>query len=156
MPYRKLNLPDCTLTTKASELPSGKPFVFDPARKAWVALTPEERVRQYFINYLTQYLCVPLTHISVEQAFSFANGKPQRADIVIYSPDATPFMLIECKAPSVKLTEDTFTQATRYNAIIRATHIVITNGMQHFSAITHDFINYSLQKEMPPYPSPQR
>lgn len=147
----KLNLPICNLTIKPASTTRERQTVFDIVRKSWVALTPEEFVRQSFIHYMIDLLSVPVTHISVEQSFLFDNGKPQRADIVVYDGYAKPFILIECKAPSVKITKDIFTQATRYNAYIHARYIVVTNGMNHYCLSTENFVDYEFEKEIPHY-----
>lgn len=148
----KLNLPPCTLKIAPSADNSKRETVFDIVRKGWVALTPEEYVRQSFIHYMISALGVPVTHISVEQSFLFDNGKPQRADIVVYDSVLQPYILIECKASSVKITSEIFTQATRYNAYIKARYIVITNGLNHYCLSTENFIDYSYEKNIPHYP----
>lgn len=146
----KLNLPLCKLNTRISAS-SHQNDVFDVARKRWVTLTPEEWVRQSFIHYMVNSLNYPLTHISVEQSFLFENGKPQRADIIVYDNNGKPLILIECKAPKVKITADIFTQATRYNVYIKAKYIVVTNGLSHYILSTDNFTDYSYEKEMPCY-----
>lgn len=148
----QLNLPPCELKIKDGEENSSRRLIFDNSRKQWVALTPEEYVRQMFMGYMVNHLAMPLTHISVEQAFTFENGKPQRVDMVVYDKQAKPFVLVECKAPTVKVSQATFDQASRYNSVIRAKYIIITNGLSHFCAKTDDYINYSMEKEMPRYP----
>lgn len=146
----KLNLPPCTLKIESSDH-SERKTVFDIVRKQWVALTPEEYVRQSFIHYMTESLGVPVTHISVEQSFLFENGKPQRADIVVYDSKAQPFLLVECKASSIKITSEIFSQATRYNAYIKARYILVTNGLNHYCLSTENFIDYNVEKNIPQY-----
>lgn len=148
----KLNLPPCNLNIKLPSPSCERKTVFDIVRKQWVALTPEEHVRQSFIHYLIGSLGVPVTHISVEQSFLFENGKPQRADIVVYDGDANPFLLIECKAATVKITDEIFLQATRYNAYIKAKYIVVTNGMNHYCVTSDNLVDYSFEKKIPHYP----
>lgn len=148
----QLNLPSCELKIKDGEDNTSRKLIFDISRKQWVALTPEEYVRQMFMHYMINYLSMPVTHISVEQAFTFENGKPQRVDMVVYDRDTTPFILVECKAPTVKISQNTFDQASRYNTVIKAKYIIITNGLNHYCAKTEDFINYQIIKEMPSYP----
>ncbi len=144
----KLNLPSCKVSIKETT-PAGGYSVFDITRKQWVALTPEEWVRQHFIHYLVNYKSTPMINISTEQHFLFTNGKPQRADMVIYNSKGQPYILVECKAPHIKITSTTFEQATRYNAYIKANYIIITNGLSHHCAHTEDFINYTIQNEIP-------
>lgn len=148
----KLNLPSCNLNIKQSTSVGERKTVFDIVRKQWVALTPEEYVRQSFIHYMIDSLGVPVTHISVEQSFLFENGKPQRADLVVYDNSANPFLLIECKAATVKISNEIFLQATRYNAYIKAKYIVVTNGMNHYCVTSENLVDYSFEKEIPHYP----
>lgn len=147
----KLNLPPCDLKIGLSSDNTERKTVFDIVRKHWVALTPEEYVRQSFLHYMTGTLGVPVTHISVEQSFIFENGKPQRADIVVYDTNTQPFILIECKASTVKITGEIFSQATRYNAYIKARYIVVTNGLNHYCLSTDNFIDYRYEKNIPQY-----
>lgn len=144
---QKLNLPQYILNIRSTT--DGKDEVLDPIRRKWLVLTPEERIRQLFIRHLIEGLGYPAGLIVEEYAFTFVNGKPQRADIVVFNKQGDPFLIVECKAPSVKITEATFRQISRYNAIIKAKYIVITNGLDHYSLSTDDFINYHHLTEMP-------
>ena len=101
--------------------------IFDPIRKKYVERTPEEEVRQAVISNLMGVMEVPETHIAVEQGFKF-NGLQYRADIIVYGRDLAPAMLVECKAPSVKLTDSVIDQVVRYNMVLGAGYIMITNG----------------------------
>ena len=103
--------------------------VFDPVRQKWVALTPEERVRQVYILYLLNVKQLPLSHLSVEHAVT-VNGMTQRYDLVVFGNDLQPWMMVECKAPHVKLTQKVADQAARYNTVLRAPLICVTNGME--------------------------
>ena len=103
--------------------------VFDPVRQKWVALTPEERVRQVYILYLLNVKEFPLSHLSVEHAVT-VNGMTQRYDLVVFGNDLQPWMMVECKAPHVKLTQKVADQAARYNTVLRAPLICVTNGME--------------------------
>lgn len=103
--------------------------VFDPARKKWVALTPEEEVRQKFILYLVNVRGIPLSHISVEHGVE-VGGMVKRYDIVVFGDDFKPWMVVECKAPSVLLTEEVLNQALRYNMTLTAPFVCITNGAE--------------------------
>jgi hypothetical protein len=125
---QKLNLPEYQLRTKTEK---GKLHIFDNIRKKWLVLTPEEWVRQNFIAYLVQDKKYPASLISIEVKVEY-NGKPQRSDIVIYDKQAKPLMVIECKAPEVAITQDTFYQAARYNSQLIAKYIVVTNGLNHY------------------------
>lgn len=101
--------------------------LFDQIRGRWVVVTPEEHVRQIFIKHLICKLSYPATHIAVESHFRFANGRSQRCDIIVYDSVLRPFMVVECKAQSVKIDSSVASQATRYNAEIGARYIALTN-----------------------------
>ena len=101
--------------------------IYDPLRKKDVALTPEERVRQWFINVLSQQLSVPL-HMMMSEAGFKLGGKQFRADILIYDRKASPLAVVECKRPEVELTAEVLDQAIRYNMVLNVPYIFITNG----------------------------
>ncbi len=103
--------------------------VFDPVRQKWVVLTPEERVRQIFILYLLNVKGFPLSHLSVEHAVT-VNGMTQRYDLVIFDDALQPYMVVECKAPHVKLTQKVAEQAARYNSVLKAPLLCVTNGLE--------------------------
>ena len=103
--------------------------VFDPVRQKWVVMTPEERVRQIFILYLLNVKGFPLSHLSVEHAVT-VNGMTQRYDLVVFDEDLNPYMVVECKAPHVKLTQKVVAQASRYNSILKAPLLCVTNGVE--------------------------
>ncbi|HPF93029.1 MAG TPA: type I restriction enzyme HsdR N-terminal domain-containing protein [Tenuifilaceae bacterium] len=126
--YQALNLPQFEIKTR---LHQGQQQVFDIIRKKYVALTPEEWVRQHFLNYLAVYRGYPLGLINVEFPV-LVSGVQQRADIIAYSRDGLPLLVVECKAPMVKLNSDTFSQAARYNLMLKAQYLVVTNGIKHY------------------------
>ena len=103
--------------------------VFDPVRQKWVVMTPEEQVRQVFILYLLNVKQLPLSHLSVEHAVT-VNGMTQRYDLVVFGDDLQPWMMVECKAPHVKLTQKVADQAARYNNVLRAPYVCVTNGVE--------------------------
>ena len=103
--------------------------VFDPVRQKWVVMTPEEQVRQVFILYLLNVKQLPLSHLSVEHAMT-VNGMTQRYDLVVFGDDLQPWMMVECKAPHVKLTQKVADQAARYNAVLHAPLVCVTNGVE--------------------------
>ncbi len=122
-----LNLPAYDYVIKRE---SGKVFILDLLRKKYLVLTPEEWVRQHFINYMVNVLEYPKALIKVEGGLSF-NQLKKRSDIVVFNRAGNPWMLIECKAPEQRLRQLTIEQAAVYNHTLRAQHIVITNGMTH-------------------------
>jgi len=104
----------------------GKKEIFDPVRKCFVACTPEEIVRQSYIKYLTNALNIPLVNIAVEKRVIF-NRQTRRFDIVVYVKERC-VIVVECKAPTVFLTENTLFQAAVYNSVLQADYIVLYNG----------------------------
>ncbi|MBE6339873.1 MAG: type I restriction enzyme HsdR N-terminal domain-containing protein [Bacteroidales bacterium] len=143
-----LNLPPIELRTRTDA--QGRTDVFDPYRKRFVRLTPEEEVRQTFLGFLTNYLGYPAGRTAVEHPVN-VNGLHQRADIVIFDKAARPYMVVECKAPHIKITQATFRQALRYNTQLGTRILVITNGMQHFCALLTDKGDATMLSEIPPY-----
>jgi hypothetical protein len=123
-----LNLPDHGVKTK--QTPEGD-TVFDPVRRKWVALTPEEWVRQHFLLFLVNDLKCPASLIAVERSLTL-HGRTKRADLVVHGNDGSPLALVECKAPSVKLDQAVFEQASRYNIVFRVAFLFVTNGLQHY------------------------
>lgn len=106
---------------------SGKDEVFDILRKKFVALTPEEKVRQQLINYLIFDLQYPKGLIGIEKGLN-VNGKPKRMDMVVYDRGGSAFMILECKAPSVNITQEVFDQAAMYNLTLKVPYLVVSNG----------------------------
>ena len=102
--------------------------VFDPVRKKWVAFTEEEKVRQFFVLQLINELKIPVSHISIERKITL-NGLAKRYDIVVYK-EKKPWMVVECKAPNIPLTQEVIEQAGRYNQTLNAEIIGVTNGVE--------------------------
>ena len=105
--------------------------IWDPLRKKHVALTPEEKVRQWFIGRLAEDIKVPL-HMMMSEAGFKLGDKQFRADILVYDRQAKPLMVVECKRPEVDLTKEVLAQAVRYNMVLNVKYIVITNGLRTF------------------------
>ena len=144
----QLNLPIAALKTKLVE---GTTQVFDQVRKKYLVLTPEEWVRQHFIHYLNQEKNYPLGLMGVEQMVKY-NGMQTRADIVLYAADGKPNMIVECKAPNVKITQDAFNQIAKYNFKLKVPFLVVTNGMQHFCCkMEYESDEIKFLEEIPTY-----
>ena len=109
------------------ECEDGRREVLDPVRRRWVALTPEEWVRQQTIRMLNVKYGYPLELMQVEGAISL-NGLTRRCDIVVFSTDGSPMMIVECKEPNVKLTQKVCDQACRYNTVLRVPYLMLVNG----------------------------
>jgi len=105
------------------------PQIFDPVRRKWVAFGPEEWVRQIFIKWLIEDHQYPPSSISVERTID-VNGQSKRFDIMIADRHARPWMLIECKAMDVRLSEEVLMQLLSYQSVVGSTHLVITNGKE--------------------------
>ena len=129
----------------------GKPYVFDPIRKKWLVLTPEEHVRQYIIQHMLT-LQYPIALISVEKLIK-VNGLNKRFDVVVYNRDHKPWMLVECKAPEVPVSEATLHQLLQYQNTIQGKYWLLTNGHQTYCANAADHQNISWVSELPAYNS---
>ena len=144
----QLNLPIAVLKTKLVE---GTTQVFDQVRKKYLVLTPEEWVRQHFIHYLNQEKNYPLGLMGVEQMVKY-NGMQTRADIVLYTTEGKPNMIVECKAPNVKITQDAFNQIAKYNFKLKVKYLVLTNGIQHFCCqMDYETNGIKFLEEIPSY-----
>lgn len=143
-----LNLPTYEFRTTEHD---GKDMIYDPIRRTYVRLTPEEWVRQHFIQYLIQELDVPAGLVAVEAGFE-VQGQPQRADAIVHDRAGDPLLLVECKAPRVSIGQDAFDQCARYNVALGAPWLVVTNGQEHY-ACTIDFEarDYTFHNDLPPY-----
>lgn len=123
-----LNLPP--FEPKISEQ-GGKSAIWDPIRRIWVPLTPEEKVRQAFVSYLINYKGYPLSHIANEQAIDL-NGMSRRCDSVIYDKTGQPKVIVEYKAPTVNITQKVFDQIARYNLVLHVDYLIVSNGLKHY------------------------
>ena len=124
----ELNLPpfDIRIATR-----NGRPSVFDRLRKKYVALTPEEWVRQHFINFLITEKEYPEALIANEIQVML-NGQQKRSDSVIYNRKGEPLVIIEYKAPDVAITQKVFDQIARYNIVLRVRYLIVSNGITHY------------------------
>jgi hypothetical protein len=124
----QLNLP--AIEARLQDGKNGRNEIFDPVRKKFVALTPEEWVRQHVIHYLAGHLDYPLTLIAVEAPLLYHTRK-KRSDIVVFTRSGKPILIVECKAPEVAITQAVFEQAAMYNMGFRVKYLVLTNGIVH-------------------------
>lgn len=124
----KLNLPQFELKIKEVE---GKKYIFDSIRKNYYLLTPEEWVRQHFINFLIYNYKYPKSLIKIESGLRY-NTLLKRSDIIVFDREAKPFLLIECKASDQKINQAVFDQASIYNMTIKAQYIAVTNGIKTY------------------------
>jgi len=105
----------------------GQRQIFDPLRRRFVALTPEEWVRQHLLRYLQEVCSYPASRISVEKKLTL-NGMTRRTDAVVFDRDIRPWMIIECKAPELVLNQEVLDQAARYNSVLQAPYLAVCNG----------------------------
>jgi predicted type IV restriction endonuclease len=124
----KLNFPPIKLRAREH---NGRTEVFDSVRGFYVVLTPEEWVRRHLVEYLMSHCGVPRLSI-VEEYPVEVNSMAQRADVVVLDSEARPLILVECKATDVALGQDVLLQAARYNAVVQAPYVIVTNGLMHY------------------------
>ena len=125
---QELNFPSYAFKLKSSE---NKTLIFDIIRKKYVILTPEEWVRQHVVHFLLKEKSYPISLIAVEKQIKI-NKRVKRTDIVVYNKQGTPEILIECKAPNIKITQTTFNQIARYNLTANSNYLMVTNGLAHY------------------------
>ena len=145
---QQLNLPSYSFRLKSSE---NKTLIFDIVRKKYVVLTPEEWVRQHIVHYLINEKKYPITLIAVEKQLKI-NALTKRTDIVVYNRKGLPEIIIECKAPSVSISQETFDQIARYNLKLEANFLMVSNGLDHYYCQT-DLKNktYLFLRDIPEY-----
>jgi hypothetical protein len=145
---QKLNFPTFTFRFKNSE---NKVAIFDEIRKKFIILTPEEWVRQHVTQYLLQEKKYPKSYINVEKLIKI-NDLTKRYDLVVFQPNGDLFLLVECKAPEVKISQQTFDQIARYNLTLKAKYLMVTNGLNHYFC-EMDFVNekYIFLEKLPDY-----
>lgn len=125
--------------------------IFDQVRKKFVRLTPEEWVRQNFITYLVRILGYPVGLIAVEKAFRW-NRFSRRTDILVHNRKGAAIMLVECKAPDVKISPDVFDQVFAYNMKLRVPLLVVTNGINHYACrVDGEPAKYQFIESLPSY-----
>lgn len=129
----------------------GKAMIFDPLRKAYVALTPEEWVRQHFVNFLTNFKGYPATLMANEVAIML-NGMKRRCDTVVYDKELRPRVIVEYKAPSVKITKEVFAQISRYNLTLQVDYLIVSNGLRHYCCkMDYEKGSFTFLQEIPEY-----
>ena len=130
-----------------------KQTIWDPLRKRNVALTPEERVRQWCIGVLSNDLGVPVHMMMSEVGFKFGD-KQYRSDILVYDRQAKPLAVVECKRPEVEIDREVLDQAIRYNMVLNVRYMIITNGRQTYACRRGEVdgkVQYSFVEKVPSY-----
>jgi hypothetical protein len=145
---QQLNLPTYQFKIKSSE---NKQLIFDKIRKKYVVLTPEEWVRQNFVEYLLIEKKYPISLIAVEKQV-VVNKLKKRFDILVFDKQGNHNIIVECKSPKIKITQDTFDQIARYNLRLDAHYLLVTNGLEHFyCTLDSEKEQYTFLKEIPDY-----
>ncbi len=146
----QLNLPEYKFRIK---IHNNKQLIFDSIRKKFVALTPEEYVRQHFIQFLIEQKNYPQSRLAIEKEINI-NGLKKRCDAVVYNTEYTPIMIIEFKAPHIKLSQQTFDQAAIYNSKLNVNYLIISNGIEHFACwVDKVEQKYNFMADIPDYNS---
>ena len=146
----KLNLPSYDFKLKKAE---NRVWIFDVIRKKFIVLTPEEWVRQHFVNYLVSEKKYPRSLLKIEGGLVY-NQLQKRSDIVIFNRQGEPWMIVECKAPSIQLSHSALAQASVYNSKLKAQYLSVTNGLVHLCAhIDWEERKTTLLEQMPTFPA---
>ena len=143
-----LNLPSFTVKIQQR---NGKNLIFDPLRKKYVALTPEEWVRQHFTHFLTDHKGYPKGLLANEIQLDL-NGTKKRCDTVLFNKDLSARMIVEYKAPHIAITQAVFDQITRYNMVLKVDYLIVSNGINHYCCkIDYQSMSYSFLPDIPSY-----
>ena len=144
----ELNLPSTDLRVTIKD---DKELIFDSLRRKYVALTPEEWVRQNFVSFLINHKGY-LAGLMNNEVSLVQNGIKRRCDTLVSDKFGNPIVIVEYKAPNVEITQKVFDQIVRYNYEIRAKYIIVSNGLNHYCCcINYDEGSYSFLKEIPSY-----
>lgn len=130
---------------------NGRRYIFDNLRKKYVALTPEEWVRQHFTHFMTDYKNYPSGLLANEVTLSL-NGTTKRCDTVGYDRMMSPRLIIEYKAPHIEITQKVFEQISRYNLVLKVDYLIVSNGMQHFCCrMDYEKLSFTFLRQIPSY-----
>ena len=144
----ELNLPPFDKKVMQKE---GKPFIFDVIRRQYVALTPEEWVRQHFVHFLIGHKGYPLSLMANEVQLKL-NGMSRRCDTVVYDRTLRPRVIVEYKAPTVSITQQVFDQICRYNMVLQVDYLIVSNGLAHYCCkVDRTTGSYTFLQDIPSY-----
>lgn len=145
-----LNLPAFEVKMKDE---GAKKLIFDVIRRKYVALTPEEWVRQHFVHYLIEQLGYPQELLANEVEVSL-NGTSKRCDTVLYDRDLQARMIVEYKAADVNISQKVFNQIMRYNMVLKVQYLIVSNGLEHYCCkLDYSNNSYEFLSEIPSYSS---
>lgn len=149
MNHPPLSLPPVNLRTRQGT--NGNTDVYDPLRRRFVALTPEEFVRQHFAAWLAGSLGYPASLMANEVSLTLNNTR-RRCDTLVFDTDGKPLMIVEYKAPNVSINQDVFDQIVRYNMVLHARYLVVSNGIRHYCCVMdYDAGTYHFLPGVPDY-----
>ena len=132
---------------------NGKNVIFDTLRKRYVALTPEEWVRQHFVHFLTDYKGYPKGLLANEIQLNL-NGTKKRCDTVLYDKNLSAKLIVEYKAPHVEITQAVFDQITRYNMVLKVDYLIVSNGIRHYCCrMDYERNGFTFLQDIPDYTS---
>ena len=144
----QLNLPTYDLRLRRT---GNRDMIFDVLRRKYVALTPEEWVRQHFVHFLIEHKGYPTALLANEIELRIG-GKHLRADTLLYNKELRPHMLIEYKSPTIALTQKVFDQISAYNLLLHADYLIVSNGMQHICCrMDYEQNTYHFLEKIPDY-----
>lgn len=147
---QRLNLPEYQFNIKNKE---DALIILDPLRRRWVALTPEEWVRQNFVRFLIEDREFPPALMNNEISLS-QNGIKRRCDTLVADHQGTPLVIVEYKAPTIEISQKTFDQIVRYNMVLKARYLIVSNGITHYCCkIDYESNSYTFLKDIPFYGS---
>ena len=130
---------------------NGKNVIFDSLRQKYVALTPEEWVRQHFTHFLTDLKGYPKGLLANEVQLDL-NGTKKRCDTVLFNKELNARMIVEYKAPSIEITQAVFDQITRYNMVLKVEYLIVSNGLRHYCCrIDYTTMKYTFLPDIPDY-----
>jgi len=145
---QRLNLPTYSFNIKSE---GERKYIFDGIRRKYILLTPEEWVRQNFIRYLSEEKQYPLSLFGVEMHFRI-NKLSKRGDIILFNRKGEAKVIVECKAPAVRINQKAFDQIARYNMKFRVDYLIVTNGMQHYCCrMDYEKGTYTYLEEIPSF-----
>ena len=143
-----LNFPKYSFRIKNSQ---NRQYIFDGIRKKFVVLQPEEWVRQHLLHFLIFTKNFPKSMVNVEKQLT-VNSLKRRYDVVVFNPDGSIFLLVECKAPEIKIDQSTFDQIARYNYQLKANYLLVTNGLEHYCCeMDHEHEKYRFLEDIPDF-----
>ncbi len=146
MNMQQLNLPEAQLQLRRDA--DGAVRLYDPLRRAWLVVTPEEWVRQHFVNFLINFRGYPASRVANEVTIRL-NNTVKRCDTVIYSPSLQPVAIVEYKAPEVAVTPRVFEQIARYNIVLNVGVLIVSNGLRHYACRVNPDGTFTFLRDIP-------